>query len=90
MSDRHADVIWHWIRNGPRDGCGLLEFFLGSMFWWRMQAVAACTAIPFLLGAIAYSYISPTAGLWAAWLAGLYGGGYTIKVSPKYNVTKNY
>lgn len=83
-------MIWHWIKNGPRDGCGFVEWWVGSLLWWRLWGVAWSVGVPFALAAMAYTSVSPAAGMYAGVLSAWIGRGVAIKISPKYNVTKNY
>lgn len=77
-----------WVLHGPDDGT--LGWFLGMMFWWRTHAMTVILGAALLAALSSFAFlplwIAPFAAIWA----GIVGGGWVVKISPKYEVTQNY
>lgn len=98
MSGGASETVWEklrrWFWNGPSgaDGPdGTLGWALGMTLHWRMLLFSAILYGSAVLSIFAGNYVgNGVLGAFAGWIIGLYAGGWMLRASPKYNVTKNY
>ena len=79
-----------WFREGPDAEDGTLGWMLGMAIWWRMLATGALATAVVVSAVAASAVLDPHTSALASAFVGLVVGGWLVKISPKYNVTKNY
>lgn len=77
------------VRSGPPEGSSTPIWILGYLVWWRMLGVAFLCVGGVTASLIAYELIGEAA-LLAAYVIGTIVGGWMMRVSPKYEVTKRF
>lgn len=82
--------VHRWITDGPDNEDNSLEWFIGNILWWRIWGF---TGIVFG-GIYILNYLNITTSsddLWViGYLIGVLTGVLILKVSPKFEVTRNY
>lgn len=90
MTSEKNRRVRRWITSGPGDSDSIAERTLAMMLWWRMYALMALLAASLFPGLYVYQHYGHAEGVLAAWISAWFAGFYAMKISPKYNVTKNY
>jgi hypothetical protein len=60
------------------------------LVWWRMWAFGGLLIASLLPGSYVFTQIGHGEGLVVTWITVWIASTYALKISPKYNVTKNY
>ena len=83
-----------WVREGPSpapEEDGTLGWMLGMLLWWRVLASGLLFAVG-LAGVLVIAALveSPFLVAMLAFFVGLFVGERALRISPKYEVSKNY
>lgn len=83
-------LVAHWIQNGPRDRSGLPELLIATALHWRTYAVMFFGLLPLAAGLLILERSSPFWALVVATMVANTTATSVLRVSPKYNISKNY
>lgn len=93
-SERVLQKLHRWFWNGPsppEGPDGTIGWMLGMTLHWRMMLFSAIMGTSLLGAILAGNYLGhgSLAGF-VGWFIGIEAGMWMLKVSPKYDVSKNY
>lgn len=79
-----------WFHDGPSDDDGTLGWMIAMTIWWRMLLMSGLYIAVLLVAIVSAAVLNPLTAVMVSVFIAYLAGSWSIKLSPKYDVTKNY
>lgn len=90
MPSEGQHTLLRWVKSGPDYSESIPARMAAFIVWWRIWAFGGVLVASLFPGLYVYTHVGHGEGVFAAWLTVWLVSIPAIKISPKYNVTKNY
>jgi len=78
------------VKSGPPNNATLTQWALGMLLWWRLYATMGLLTAPFVAGMLVLVLHTSGVAVWVTWIVGFSSYHQMLKVSPKYDLSRNY
>ena len=82
--------VTEYVRNGSSPDDGLILWTVGTLLHWRSWALGAVAAVALVAPAWIVQYSNAAGAAYASLVVGYLAAAVTYRISPKYNLEKNY